>query len=361
MTMNSISGSPAAVRAAPTEKRKPIKCVVWDLDNTLWAGTLMEQNAPELREGVPHVIQALDARGILQSIASRNHEQSAMARLRDLGIEEYFLYPQIHWEPKAGSIKAIAEALNIGLDSICFIDDEPFELAEMQSMLPEVLCLDVRELPQLLEMPVIASRVVTAESRSRRRMYLADIRRKQIEEEFAGPHDEFLATLDMVFAISPAQPEDLARAEELTNRTNQLNTTGYTFSREELEAFLSSPNHLLLMADLSDKFGSYGKIGMALIERSDTIWTIKLLLMSCRVMNRNVGMVMLNHILERAREAGVRLLSEFVSNDRNRMMFVTYKFAGFRQVETRENVQILEHDLASISPVPAFVALKVNL
>jgi FkbH-like protein len=359
--MNSASTSPAMeVRTDAAGKRKPIKCVVWDLDNTLWDGTLMEKSSPELREGVLQIIHALDARGILQSIASRNHEQSALARLRELGIEEYFLFPQIHWEPKAGSIKAIAEALNIGLDSICFIDDEAFELAEMQALLPEVLCRDAQQLPRLFEMPRLSSGTVTAESRSRRRMYLADIQRKQIEEEFAGAHDEFLATLDMVFTISPAQPEDLARAEELTNRTNQLNTTGYTFSQEELEGFLDSPDHLLLMAELTDKFGSYGKIGLALIERGDPVWTIRLLLMSCRVMNRNVGMVMLIHILDRARKAGVRLLSEFVSNDRNRMMFVTYKFAGFKQIENRGNVQILEHDLTSIAPIPAFLTLNIK-
>lgn len=359
--MNPVStASGIEMRPGAAAKRKPVKCVVWDLDNTLWDGTLMEQGLPELREGVLQAIQTLDARGILQSIASRNHEQSALARLRELGIAEYFLFPQIHWEPKAGSIKAIAEALNIGLDSICFIDDEVFELSEMQSLLPEVLCLDAQQIPRLFQMPELASGTLTAESRSRRQMYLADMQRKQIEEKFAGAHDEFLATLDMVFTISPAQPEDLARAEELTNRTNQLNTTGYTFAQEELEAFVASPDHLLLMAELTDKFGSYGKIGLALIEQSASVWTIRLLLMSCRVMNRNVGMVMLLHILERARKAGMRLLSEFVSNDKNRMMFVTYKFAGFKQVETRGNVQILEHDLVSIAPIPAFVTLNVK-
>jgi FkbH-like protein len=359
--MNSVSmSSGIEVRSGAAVKRTAIKCVVWDLDNTLWNGTLMENSSPELQEGVLHIMQELDARGVLQSIASRNHEQSALARLRELGVDEYFLFPQIHWEPKTGSIKAIAEALNIGLDSICFIDDEPIELAEMRAVLPEVLCLEPHQLPTLLQLPELASIATTAESRSRRSLYLADIQRKQIEEKFAGAHDEFLATLDMVFTIASAQPQDLSRAEELTNRTNQLNTTGYTFSQEQLEGFLASPDHLLLMAELTDKFGSYGKIGLALIERRPDVWTIKLLLMSCRVMNRNVGMVMLVHILERARQAGVRLLSEFVSNDRNRMMFVTYKFAGFKQIETRGDLQILEHELASVAPVPGFVTLHVK-
>jgi FkbH-like protein len=344
---------------APAKRRK-VKCVVWDLDNTLWNGTLLEGDAVRLRDGVREIIHALDARGILHSIASRNHAESALARLRELELEEYFLYPQINWGSKAVSIRTIAESLNIGLDSICFIDDQPFELAEVQAALPQVLCLDHTQLLHLPRMPELTPETITTESGMRRQMYLGEMRRKQIEEAFTGPQEEFLATLNMVFTIAPARAEDLARAEELTNRTNQLNTTGRTFSREELEKLRCSDRHLLLMSELTDKFGSYGKIGLALVECGPEVWTIKLLLMSCRVMNRGVGTIMLNHILRKARESGVRLLSEFVSNDRNRMMYVTYKFAGFTEIENRGGVQILEHALASIPPVADYISVNVE-
>jgi FkbH-like protein len=190
-------------------------------------------------------------------------------------------------------------------------------------------------------------------------MYLGDMRRKQVEEACAGPQEEFLATLRMVFTIAPARAEDLARAEELTNRTNQLNTTARTFSQEELEELRCSNHHLLLMSELTDRFGSYGKIGLCLVECGPEIWTIKLLLMSCRVMNRGVGTIMLNHILRKARESNVRLLSEFVSNDRNRMMYVTYKFAGFNEIEVRDGIQILEHRLTSIPTDADYVKVEV--
>jgi FkbH-like protein len=333
---------------------------VWDLDNTLWTGTLLEGDEVNLREGVREIIHALDARGILHSIDSRNHAESALARLRELGLEEYFLYPQINWGSKAASIRTIAESLNIGLDSICFIDDQPFELAEVQAALPQVLCLDDTQLLHLLQRQELNPETVTAESRMRRQMYLGEMRRKQTEDSFTGPQEEFLATLEMVFTISPARAEDLARAEELTNRTNQLNTTGRTFSQEELEKLRCSDRHLLLMSELTDKFGSYGKIGLALVECDPEVWTIQLLLMSCRVMNRGVGTIMLNHIRRTARESGVRLLSEFVSNDRNRMMYVTYKFAGFTEIENRGGVQILEHGLASIPPVAHYVSVRAE-
>ncbi len=359
MTGLGIQARPEGEAIAPAKKAK-VKCVVWDLDNTLWKGTLLEGDEVGLRDNVRDIIRTLDARGILHSLASRNHAETALARLRELGLEEYFLYPQIHWGSKAASILTIAESLNIGLESICFIDDQPFELAEVQAALPQVLCLDHTRLPDLVQMPELMPASVTAESSMRRLMYLGDMHRKQTEETFTGPQEEFLATLGMEFTISPAGAEDLARAEELTNRTHQLNTTGRTFSRQELEELRRSPRHLLLMSELVDKFGSYGKIGLALVERSPEVWIIKLLLMSCRVMSRGVGTIMLNHILGRARDSGVRLLAEFVSNERNRMMYVTYKFAGFREIESRGGVQILEHAAASVPPIPDYIALRVK-
>jgi FkbH-like protein len=358
MTQSEVQNR-TSVEAPAAAKRARIKCVVWDLDNTLWDGTLLEGDKVQLRDHVRETICELDSRGILHSIASRNHAETALARLRELSLEEYFLYPQINWGSKAASIGVIAESLNIGVDTICFIDDDPFELAEVRATLPNVLCLDHEQLPYLLQMPELTPESVTAESRMRRQMYFGEMRRKQTEEAFTGAHEEFLATLGMVFTISSAHSEDLARAEELTNRTNQLNTTGRTYSREELEELRCSSRHLLLMAELSDKFGGYGKIGLALVECEPEVWTIKLLLMSCRVMNRGVGMVLLNYILRRAREAGVRLLSEFVANDRNRMMYITYKFAGFTEVETKNGVQILQHSLESIPPVAGYVRIEL--
>jgi FkbH-like protein len=349
-----------SIDAVGPAKRRKIKCLVWDLDNTLWNGTLLEGDAVDLREGVRDILNSLDARGILHSIASRNHAETALDRLRELKLEEYFLYPQINWGSKAASIQKIAESLNIGLDSICFIDDQPFEREEVQAALPQVLCLDDTQLPHLLQMPELKPETITPESRMRRRMYLGEMRRKQTEEAFTGAQEEFLATLAMVFTISPARAEDLARAEELTNRTNQLNTTGRTFSAEELDELRCSNRHLLLMSELTDRFGSYGKIGLALVECDPDLWTIKLLLMSCRVMNRGVGTILLNYILRRARKSGVRLLSEFVSNDRNRMMYVTYKFAGFKEIESTGGIQILQHDLEAIPPVADYVSVRVE-
>ncbi len=338
---------------------KVIKVLVWDLDETLWQGTLIEGDQVQLRPGLLDTIQTLDARGILHSIASKNDFGPAMGKVRELGLEEYFLYPQISWNPKSAAVAEIARAINIGLDAVALIDDQPFEREEVRHVHPEVLTLDASELTGLAERPEFIPRFITDESAMRRRMYQADCRRNRVEEEFQGPGEEFLASLGMRFSIAPPRDEDLKRAEELTVRTHQLNTTGYTYSYDELDALRHSADHVLLVADLKDKYGTYGKIGLALVEKQPAVWNIKLLLMSCRVMSRGVGTILINYIMQEAKQAGVRLQAEFKSNDRNRMMLVSYRFAGFREVDRNGDVILFQNDLSRIQPFPDYVDVRL--
>ncbi len=338
-----------------TKDKKVIKCVVWDLDHTLWHGVLLEDEKVSLRENIVNLIHTLDNRGILQSIASKNDYATAIAKLEEFGLKEYFLYPQINWNSKAASLKEIANSINIGIDAIAFVDDQLFELEEVKFSLPEILCINADEIGYILDMPVMNTRFITEDSRIRRLMYISDIDRQQAEKEFVGTTDEFLATLKMNFTISSAKEEDLQRAEELTLRTNQLNTTGYTYSYDELNHFRQSQNHKLLIASLEDKYGSYGKIGLVLIECQPKSWTIKLLLMSCRVMSRGVGTIMLNYIMTLAQSNNVRLLAEFVSNNRNRMMYISYKFAGFKEIDKNGDLVIFENELTRIQAIPSYV------
>lgn len=339
---------------------KPVKCVVWDLDDTLWKGTLLED---ESVRPVPEAIDAiveLDRRGILNSIASRNDEATALAELDRLGISEYFLHPQINWGAKHASVEAIAAALNIGTDALAFVEDQAYERDEVAFAVPGVRCYSPEDLPDLLDRAEFRPEHVSDESARRRLLYLAEERRQRDEASFTGPKEEFLAGLGMRMTIAPAGDDDLDRAEELTVRTNQLNTTGRTYSRDELSAFASSADHLLLVASLEDRYGSYGKIGLALVEKAQAAWTLKLLLMSCRVMARGVGSLMLNHVMRAAREAGVDLVAELVPNDRNRMMLVTLRFAGFEEIGREGEVVLLQSRREEIPPVPEYVELRVG-
>jgi len=164
----------------------------------------------------------------------------------------------------------------------------------------------------------------------------------------------------MTLNIFPARQSDLQRAEELTVRTNQLNSTARTYSRAELDPLRQSDRHQLLMARLTDKYGPYGHIGLALIECAEIMWTIKLLLMSCRVMSRGVGTVMLTHIMRQAAAAEVRLQAEFIPNDRNRMMNITFHFAGFEEVDRRDELIIFENNLARVPSLPDYMTVKID-
>ncbi|MGE5632421.1 MAG: HAD-IIIC family phosphatase [Caulobacteraceae bacterium] len=338
---------------------RKIKCVVWDLDNTVWNGVLLEDENVALREGITEIIKVLDSRGILQSIASKNEYNAAINKLKEFGLEEYFLYPQINWNSKSSSILNIAKSLNIGIDTLAFVDDQEFERNEVRHVLPQVLCIDADDIARIPDMQEMTPQFITADSKIRRQLYQNDIQRKKAEEAFEGPHEEFLASLDMVLTIAPVRDDDLHRTEELTVRTHQLNATGYTYSYKELDELRKSDKHKLLIASLDDKYGTYGHIGLALIELQKDVWILKLLLMSCRVISRGVGSIMLNHIMRLAKKQGVTLRAEFVSTDRNRLMYITYKFAGFKEVEKNGNFVVFENDLSQIQPMPEYVEIKV--
>jgi len=345
--------------SASSEEPSLIKCVVWDLDNTLWQGTLLEGDALVLAPDVKEAIVELDNRGILQSIASKNYHAPAWEKLTAYGLAEYFLHPQISWANKSDSLRTIADRLGLGINALALVDDQQFERDEVGFSLPEVMTIDAADIGRLLHLPALRPRFVTGESKLRRQMYHADIQRKQAEEEFVGTREDFLSTLGTVITIRAACEEDLLRAEELTVRTNQLNTTGRTYSHAELHAMLNSRDYLVLVAELQDRYGSSGTIGLAVIELGADGWLMNLLIMSCRVVSRGVGGIMLSHILQSAKRSGAKLRALFVANDRNRMMYVTYKFNGFVELGERNGATLLEHPLEAIRPFPSHVTVRL--
>ncbi|TNE55276.1 MAG: HAD-IIIC family phosphatase [Bacteroidetes bacterium] len=331
------------------EKDKMFKAIVWDLDHTLWHGVLTENDELKLRDRMEHILETLDKRGILHSIASKNNYDETIARLEELGLRKYFLYPQITWARKSESIRIIQEKLNIGMDTIAFIDDQAFEREEAAFSNPELSTFDVDVIENILEMPEFMPRFITEESARRRLMYVDDEKRKEEEDKWGNTDIEFMKSQEMEFRISQATEVDLQRVEELTVRTNQLNASGYTYSYNELAELLQSPKHLLYVAELTDKFGSYGKIGVAMVEMlEDGNWNLKSLLMSCRVMSRGVGNVLLYYIINEARRQQKELFTEFLQTDRNRLMYVTLKFAGFKEfgdkLDNGRNLLRLEGD-----------------
>jgi FkbH-like protein len=339
---------------------KEIKCVVWDLDNTIWDGILLEDKAVTLKAGIIEIIKELDSRGILNSIASRNNYDDAITKIKEFGISEYFLYPEISWNSKSTSIQNIQKNLNIGIDTFLFIDDQRFELDEVISVHPQIWCIDAAEYRSILSLSRLNPRFITKDSIRRREMYIQDITRSTIEENFSGPKEDFLKSLEMQFIISKAKRDDLERAEELTDRTHQLNSTGVTYDFNQLDNFRKSDKHCLLICELIDKYGSYGKIGLALAEITKDEWHLKLLLMSCRVISRGVGSILLYHIMNETKKDNKKLLADFKRTDRNKMMYVTFKFSNFKELHNDNNGNILfESDLSFIPPFPFYLKIQI--
>ncbi|MDQ2588700.1 HAD-IIIC family phosphatase [Saccharothrix yanglingensis] len=306
-----------------------VKCLVWDLDNTLWQGTLLEDGGGALRDDVLRTVTALDERGVLQAVASRNDHDHAWARLEALGVAEYFVVPRIGWGPKSAAVREIADELGFALGTIAFVDDQPAERAEVAHHLPEVRCFTHDDVPGLLDLPDFTPDAVTEDSRRRRAMYQAGRRRTRAKEEFAGADRDFLRSLEMRMGIRRAGPEDLTRVAELTLRTSQMNATGIHYPDAVLRELLDDPAHEVLVATMDDRFGAHGAIGVLLVEKHDRVWRLKLLATSCRVVAFGAGAVILTWLADQAYRAGVHLAADFRRTGRNRVMEVAYRFSGY--------------------------------
>ena len=311
------------------DKKSLVKCLVWDLDNTLWRGTLLEDPKVELFEGLADVIRTLDSRGILQSIASKNDYDLAWQRLEEAGLAEYFIQPRIGWGRKSDSVREIADALRFALGTIAVIDDLRTERAEVSFHHPEVRCYPAEEALALAGLPEFSPAAVTADARNRRQMYQANARRDAEKESFNGPDEEFLRSLDLQMVIKRADDEDLSRAEELTVLTSQRNATGVYYPDVVLRSLLGDPGHEVLTVTLTDRFGSHGAVGVLLLEYHPAVWHLKLLATSCRVATFGAGSELLNWLIDQAARAGAHLAADFRPTGRNRMMDVARWFPGF--------------------------------
>ncbi|MFI6579651.1 HAD-IIIC family phosphatase [Embleya sp. NPDC050493] len=306
-----------------------VKCLVWDLDNTLWRGTLSEDETVDPFPAIREVVAGLDARGILQSVCSRNDHDPAWARLQALGMTEWFVVPEIGWGRKSDGVRRIAERLGFATSTIAFIDDQPAERAEVAHHLPDVRCYRAEDAATLLDRPEFSPRSVTVDARRRRTMYRAGVRRTDEQARFTGSHDDFLRSLEMVMHLGRATEDELSRVEELTLRTSQMNATGVHYPDAALRALLDDACHEVLVTTLTDRFGPHGAVGVLLLRKHPRAWHLKLLATSCRVVAFGVGTIILNWLADQAARAGVHLLADFRATDRNRMMEIAYRFAGF--------------------------------
>jgi FkbH-like protein len=303
----------------PGQKLKPgVKCVVWDLDNTLWQGTLVEDGSENLvlnPQAVATIVE-LDRRGVLNSIASKNNWEHVEPILKHFGLAEYFLFPQVHWKPKSHSVKQIASDLNIGVDTFLLVDDNPFERSEVAQALPQVECFDVADLVELMNSARLPN-VITSESKKRRSMYRAEQARTVAMVSSPSDYLSFLKSCDLTLTLDKLGNDNLNRVFELTERTNQLNYFSRRFSMTQLKELASKHNHInCVVLSAKDKFGDYGIIGFAVVNELD--WIVEDFFMSCRVQRKMVDHAFFDWVRERADASGAKSLRiNFRSTNRN--------------------------------------------
>ena len=257
--------SPKKPHSLPAEK---VKCVAWDLDNTMWNGILVEDGAENIiiPPEIISCIKQLDERGIVQTIVSKNNHQEAWSILQKHKLENFFIYPAINWAPKSSNLKSIAERINIGIDTFAFIDDSPFERAEVHASFPQVRIYSEKDIPGVLnycefDVPV------TDTSKMRRHSYLSQMQREKVQEQFGDDYKSFLRGCQMHLTIFiPQEQNHIARCLELIQRSNQLNLSSRRYSEAQFKELLLTPSVLNLALQCKDRFGDYGIVGFASIK-----------------------------------------------------------------------------------------------
>ena len=314
----------AALRGIGGRSRK---LVIVDLDETLWGGIVGEQGwenitlgghdpAGEALVDFQRELKALTRRGVALAIVSKNEESVALEAIRKhsemvLRLDDFAAW-RIDWNDKAANIVAVVEELNLGLDSVVFIDDNPVERARVRDALPDVMVpewpVDKRLYPHALRsLDCFDKPDISDEDRRRSGMYVTERRRAELKQE-AGTLEEWLRSLSIVVTVEPVNVANSARVVQLLNKTNQFNLSTRRVTGPERVAWASRDGRRLWAFRVSDKFGDSGLTGIASVEREGSRARIEDFVLSCRVMGRKVEETMLHIAMQWARAAGLEEL-----------------------------------------------------
>ncbi len=356
------------------------KCVVLDLDNTLWSGILGDDGVDGIELGDAGVglafqrfqrsIAQLKDRGILLAVCSKNHEETAREAFRthpEMVLKEDAIVAFIaNYENKAGNIRRIREMLDLGLDSFVFLDDSPFERDLVRTALPEVQVPDMPEDPAefvsaLARWNLFETPDFTEEDLERVGMYKANVKRVELRDSFADL-ESYLKNLDMVAEVAPFSRYSLPRVAQLIQRSNQFNLTTYRHGDAALAGFAASERHLTFTIRLLDRLGDNGIVVCVVAERDGTDLVVDTWVMSCRVLGRKVEELTITLLCERARELGcTRVVGQYRPSSKNKMVADLFPRMGFAEEGSSGDVQrfSLEVERHSPEPLPIRVSLKV--
>lgn len=325
----------ASVPAQPAAPDKPkpmpqLKCVVWDLDNTLWHGTLVEDGLDGiiLFEEAAAAIRELDRRGIINSIASKNEPDLAFAALDKFGLREYFVFPKIGWGPKSEAIKSIIAEMDVSADTFAFVDDQPFERGEVKELIPDIALFSHTEIADLIAHPR-CDVPITKESGKRREMYQSEERRIVARDTSALNYSDFLRSCNIKLEVSRLRADNLLRMYELSQRTNQLNFSGRRYTQDELQRLMTGQPERSFVLTCADKFGEYGAIGFCVLMEGRA--AIESFFMSCRVQRKRVENAFFEYLRHELLERGAeRFEVKYKPTTKNRASVQMLEDLGFK-------------------------------
>jgi len=331
---------------------KSKKCLVLDLDNTLWGGVIGDDGLANLVLGRDHPLgeafqsfqryaKELRDRGILLAVCSKNDEENARQGFSHpdsiLKVEDFSVF-KANWRPKPENIREIADQLNIGLDALVFVDDNPVERALVADQLPEVavpeIGCDVTLFAEILEREGHFEAVrIVSDDLARTAYYRSNADRSSFQSKFEN-YGEFLAALEMTAEIASFQPVYLERITQLINKTNQFNLTTRRYTRTEVESVSVHPAYITLYGRLCDKYGDNGLVSAIIAKVKDGIAEIELWLMSCRVLKREMECAMFDAFVEECIVRGIQtIIGAYIPSQKNGMVANLYPEMGFRCIE----------------------------
>jgi FkbH-like protein len=344
------------------------KCLVLDLDNTLWGGVIGDDGVAGIALGqgsatgeaflaIQRMALELRARGIVLAVCSKNEEDAARSPFREhpdmLIREEHIAVFQANWTDKAANLRVIAESLNIGIDALVFLDDNPAERAQVRRELPRVAVPELPDDPALYPRMLASAGYFDAitfsqEDRDRAAFYQENARRAALLES-SGDMDSYLQSLEMVCTIAPVDAVSRARVSQLINKSNQFNLTSRRYTEAEVAAAEADPARRTLQVRLTDCFGDNGIISVIIADRQADGWHIDTWLMSCRVLGRRVQEAVLAHLVSAARAAGApALFGRYLPSAKNKMVADHYDKLGFTLLEsTADGEKVYRLDLTT--------------
>ncbi len=340
-----VGASIGDVIAART--RVPPKVLVLDCDDTLWSGVAVDDGIGGLQcsdafPGFAHrsfqiAVQRLRNQGVLIALASKNDPETverAFAEVDGMVLtNDDIAARRISWDPKPPAIASIASEINVGIDSVVFVDDSAFEIGAMTVQQPQVRTIQVpeqiEELPDALaESGLFRMMRVTDDDRARTDRIVAESVRS--EAGTAMSHDEFLSSLALRVQLFEVGSSELGRVAQLINKTNQFNTTTVRRSESDVSALLDSASARVHAIAVDDRFGDYGIVGVVVSVRTDAGWLLDSVLMSCRVLGRRVETAMLSGVIDSLRDVQHgRIFGRFVDSGRNSPVADLFTRHGF--------------------------------